>query len=117
MGSAANVTPLRRPGRPPGTGPRQFTVIADDKEIAAIRQLPVWVSRGRDGSPLFQALANGDTVWLPELAPAKANALGPMARLRKLGYRTHVRPSERDGAEGTYAWADRPSTDARAVKA
>lgn len=119
MTQAATVTPIKKgPGRPAGVGPRAFTVIADEKEIEAIRQLPVWVSSGgREGSPLFKALTNGDTIWLAGLTPPKANALGPVARLRKLGYRTHVRPAERGGIEGTYVWADRTGADARTVKA
>lgn len=119
MGQASRATvvaPPRGRGRPPGTAPRAFVVVADEAEIEAIRQLPVWVSSGRDGSPLFKALANGDTVWLAATTPPKANALGAVARLRKLGWRTHVRPAERSGVEGTYVWADRPSSDARAVR-
>lgn len=91
-------------GRPKGSTVAAFEVVSAE-EVATIKALPVWVSQ-RLGSPLYRALFNGDVVFLPGKPPSKANALGPMARLRKQGFRTHIRPLTRNGVEGSAVWAE-----------
>ena len=102
--------------RGPNAGPK-FEPVTDPKAIEAIRALPVWDgTHPRDGSPLFKALRNGDTVWIPGLTAPKANNLGAPSRLRKaFGFRTHVRPGERNGVAGVFMWADKSSAPAKAV--
>lgn len=105
-------------GRPKGSvaTPVSFEVVTPD-EVEAIKALPVWVSQ-RLGSPLYRALFNGDVVFLPGKTPSQANANGALARLRKQGFRTHVRPLTRDGVEGTAAWAEpQGSVDRQTPKA
>ena len=95
---------------------RAFEPVTDPKAIEAIRALPAWQVGDAMVSALFRVLKNGDTVWLADLSASKANNLGAPIRLRKLGYRTHVRPAERNGIAGVYMWADKSSAPTKAVQ-